>query len=211
VCSTGRAPASRLITGYALWLVPSGDSYSLLDSAIKTLASCTQPNTPVFEPHITLYSVPRGTDVSAVKNLLEGAMYGVKAESIKRGEEPWSLEVTLGPAEAGDHFYRGLISKVTGSPEVLRLREYCEEKWGKTTAEEHSEEVWKAKFAEERERTMFPHASLVYGETSQMTTEMKKTATELLGDRKTVTIGEITVMDTAGPVNRWEKIGEVPF
>lgn len=130
---------------------------------------------------------------------------------MQEGGDPWSLEVTLGPVEAGDHFYRRLISKVTGSPEVLHLREYCEDQWGKTTAEEHSEEVWKAKFAEERERTMFPHASLVYGETSQMTTETKKQATELLSDRKTVTIGKITVMDTAGTVDEWKKIGEVPF
>jgi len=42
----------RTAKGYALWLMPSGDSYEILAQTILRLSR--QYSTPFFEPHVTL-------------------------------------------------------------------------------------------------------------------------------------------------------------
>lgn len=91
--------------GTSLWLVPSPDVRDKLRKVIKQLSGRQEPNSPIFEPHITLLSLPPSHS-TPIQSL----------ESIK------SFPVQFLPVTAGSSYFQSVLIPIEPSDNILECR-----------------------------------------------------------------------------------------
>jgi len=87
--------------GISLWLVPPVQDREKLQSVISTISS--NHNSPKFEPHITLVSLPPASSIPTLGNMK-------------------SFGVTFLPVAAGHTFFQSVLIPIPASAELLDLR-----------------------------------------------------------------------------------------
>ena len=177
---------------YSLWLVPTEPARTVISRLIAHLSSL-ETTSPVFLPHITLWSpVPITQPVDQITSTLESIVSRLKTEY------PLSdLQLPLKQATTGDQYFQSVLAPVQPIDALLGLRRACEAEWGPAT------------------KDYFPHLSLFYGEaTDARRKEITKAANEVEGEEngemlESVTIGEIAVVDVRGMADGWKVVGRV--
>lgn len=157
-----------------------------------------ETTSPKFDPHITLlHPLPEQIASPSVIERLKRAVKPEKGD----GEGDWmNWEVEVQRAQSGQKYYQSVLTPITPSPPLTRLRE--------TSAE--ALEIDVSSLPE-----YFPHLSLLYGD---LTTERRdELAREAQGELdkaglragSSVMIGEIWLVDCAGVVGDWKVLGKV--
>ncbi|KAG8969689.1 hypothetical protein FRC03_001561 [Tulasnella sp. 419] len=194
--------------GISIWLMPDPAARQTLKTVISKLSEKHQ--SPAFEPHITLLSLP--SDI--VESAHPLALLGPDAEK-GNGEKGYfphrPFPVVFKRLTTGRTFFQSVLIEVDSPEKVdeeVNMLEYLS----------NSAYSWNGKTA-----PYYPHLSLYYGEPpvevkSQIVAELKADNTVTTNNDGTLDVGglkngfdvtEVWVVRTEGPVEGWEVVGRL--
>ena len=173
---------------YSLWLVPSSPESETTTKIIHELIEA-EPDSPAFEPHITLlHPVDISTPIESITTTLQNI-----AQSLDLRAKP--LWLNLKPAQRGTFYYQSVLAPVEANETLTALRSACEDAF-----------EWKG------DKPYFPHLSLLYGDIStERREELAKTVQDGQSLPGMVTIEEILVVDCTGTTKDWKTVASVPL
>jgi hypothetical protein len=90
---------------YALWVMPEGEVFSLLEQTIRDFGE--RYSTPIFEPHVTLIGGISGSEEEVI------------AETFKLSKNLRPFTVTLGKIDSLDEYHRCLFLSVEETEAIL--------------------------------------------------------------------------------------------
>ena len=99
---------------YALWIIPDGAAYTLMDGYIAKLSSAY--HFPRFEPHVTILGGIRTAEKSLVRGITEGLA-------------PFRVRLA-GEVEYLDEYFRCLFLKACKTPELMEIFSKASETFG---------------------------------------------------------------------------------
>ncbi|KAJ1957319.1 hypothetical protein EC988_000891 [Linderina pennispora] len=177
---------------YSLWLSPP--KHSPAHASIQSLIAqfSTAPDSPVFPPHLTLFSPVRtDSDAAAIEQV---QFYVAKLRERQLSQIP----IEIRKVASGSKFYQCIMLEVGGVHEdAVRS--------ANTIAREHWDATGQPNY--------YPHVSLVYRECTAEQREQLKEAVEMAMPANIGSLAyvadEVRIIETVGLCNEWRDIGSI--
>ncbi|WOO82776.1 uncharacterized protein LOC62_04G006262 [Vanrija pseudolonga] len=184
----------KALEGHCLWLVPTADEVTRLQSLIDTLAS-QEASAPTFHPHITLLH-PLGKESTSPPQAITSTLEAAVAQFNKARGATGPIKLTLDKPVAGEKYFQSVLTPVDESGDKsVALRQL------RTAVEDAFDE---------RPAVFYPHLSLLYGDLShERRLELVAEAEKQLEFPREVVVEDAVVVDINGTAPEWKIVARV--